>query len=70
MSVKEQVIRLVESLPDDVTIDDIMKELYFKARVDGGLHELDQGKGIPHEVVEHRLFSQIAWPQNLPQNIP
>ncbi len=59
-SVKEQVLRLVESLPDDVTIDDIMKELYFKARGDDGLHELDQGKGIPHEVVEHGLSKRLT----------
>ena len=55
MSVKQQVINLVENLPEEVTVDDVMRELYFKAKVDKGLEELDQGNGIPHEAVEHRL---------------
>lgn len=53
--VKEQVIKLVEMLPDEVTVDDIMRELYFKIQVDQGLQELDEGMGIPHEEVERRL---------------
>lgn len=53
--VKEQVIRMIQSLPDEVTIDDIMAELFFKLQVDAGLRELDEGKGIPHEEVEKRM---------------
>jgi len=33
-----------------------MSELYFKLQVDAGLKELDEGKGIPNEEVEKRLF--------------
>lgn len=55
VGVKEQVIDLVRNLPDEVTVDDIMRELYFKIQVDKGLKELDEGKGIPHEEVERRL---------------
>lgn len=47
--VKQQVIQMIQSLPEDVSIDDIMAELYFKIQVDVGLKELDEGKGIPHE---------------------
>lgn len=50
--IKNQVIRMIESLPEGVTLDDIMAELYFKLQVDKGLKELDEGKGIPHEEVE------------------
>lgn len=50
--IKDQVIRMIESLPDGVTIDDIMAELYFKLQIDRGLKELDEGKGIPHDEVE------------------
>lgn len=50
VGVKEQVIDLVKSLPDEVTVDDIMRELYFKVQVDKGLKELDEGNGIPHEM--------------------
>lgn len=53
--VKEQVIHMIQSLPEDATIDDIMAELYFKLQVDAGLRELDEGKGIPHEEVQKRM---------------
>ena len=57
--VKEQVIQMIQSLPEDITLDDIMAELYFKLQVDAGLKELDEGKGIPHEEVEKRMSQ---WP--------
>jgi predicted transcriptional regulator len=53
--VKQQVIQMIQALPDDVTVDDVMAELYFKLQVDAGLKELDEGKGIPHEEVEKRM---------------
>ncbi|MBI3812547.1 MAG: hypothetical protein HY283_10150 [Nitrospirae bacterium] len=54
-NVKKQVIQMIESLPEDVSVEDIMAELYFKLQVDSGLKELDEGKGIPHEEVERRM---------------
>ena len=53
--VKQQVIQMIETLPEESTVDDIMAELYFRQQVDTGLKELDEGKGIPHEDVEKRL---------------
>ncbi|OQZ04364.1 MAG: hypothetical protein B6D34_04060 [Candidatus Brocadia sp. UTAMX1] len=52
--VKQQVIRMIQSLPDNVTINDIMADLYFGLQVDASLNELDEGKIIPHEEVEKR----------------
>jgi predicted transcriptional regulator len=57
--VKQQVISMIEALPEEITLDDIMAELYFKKQVDDGLKELDDGKGIPHEEVEKRMFKRL-----------
>lgn len=57
---KEQVIRIIENLPEEVTIDDVMEELYFKSQVDAGLKELDEGKGIPHEEVEKQMSKWLT----------
>lgn len=54
-NIKSQVIEIIKGLPENITLDDIMEELYFKSHVDSGLKELDEGKGIPHEVVESRF---------------
>ncbi|UCE07395.1 MAG: hypothetical protein JSW07_05020 [bacterium] len=53
--VKDEVIRIVNSIPDDTTVDDIIAELYFKLQVDAGLKDLDDGKGVPHNVVKDRM---------------
>lgn len=46
---------MIEALPEEITVDDIMAELYFRKQVDAGLKELDEGKGIPHKEVEKRM---------------
>jgi hypothetical protein len=53
--IKQEVIQLVQSLPETATMGDIMAELSFKMQVDAGLTELDQGKGIAQEDVEKRV---------------
>ena len=55
MGVKENVIKLIQALPETVSIEKIMEELYFKLQVDAGLKELDNGNGITHEDVEERM---------------
>lgn len=53
--VKDQVIEMIQNLPEDVSVEDIMAQLYFRYQVDEGLRQLDDGKGIPHEEVEKRM---------------
>ena len=55
MTTKEKVIKMIKVLPDDITISDIMAELYFRQNVNDGLKELDEGKGISHEEAKKRL---------------
>ena len=55
MRVKEEVIKMIEELPEDITVSDIMAELYFRQNVDEGLKELNEGKGISHEEAKKRL---------------
>ena len=57
---KQQVIKMIEALPEEVTVDDIMAELYFKMQVDAGLMELDDGQGIPHAEVEQRMSKWLS----------
>ena len=54
-NIKDDVKRMVDSMPDIVTVDDIIAELYFKLQVDAGLKELDEGKGIPHDKVKDQM---------------
>lgn len=58
--VKQQVIQMIKDLPDEVTLDDVMAELYFRLQVDAGLKELDEGQGIPHAEVEKRMAKWLT----------
>jgi predicted transcriptional regulator len=49
MSIKEEIIKLIQDLPENATIEDIMHQLYVRAKIEAGLKELDEGKGIPDE---------------------
>ena len=53
--VKIQVIQMIKNLPEKVSVDDILGELYFKLQVDKGLQELEHGKGISHASATKRL---------------
>jgi hypothetical protein len=53
--VKNEVIQMIERLPDDAGIADIMAEIYFRPKVETGLKELDEGKGITPTVARDRL---------------
>lgn len=54
-AIKENVITMIKNMPQDVSVEDIMAELFFRYEVDQGLKQLDEGKGIPHEEVEKRM---------------
>lgn len=55
MTTKEAVIEMIRQLPDDVSTEDIMEELYVRLQIEEGIRELDEGKGIPHEEVKRRM---------------
>lgn len=55
MPVKETAKRVIDSLPDEASIDDIMHALYILAKVEHGEREIREGRGIPHEQVKERL---------------
>lgn len=55
MTTKDAVLDMIRRMSDDATLQDIMAELYFRHKVDRGLQELDEGKGIPHDEAKRRL---------------
>ncbi|RJS72819.1 hypothetical protein CW714_04085 [Methanophagales archaeon] len=59
--IKEKVIKMIEELPEDITVSDVMAELYFRQNVDGGLKELDEGKGTSHEEAKKRLSRWLTY---------
>ncbi|MEM8601674.1 MAG: hypothetical protein AAGF99_17290 [Bacteroidota bacterium] len=57
---KRQIVRAVEDLPDDATIDDAIERLLFLSKIEEGLRQAERGETIPHEEVKRRLEARIA----------
>jgi predicted transcriptional regulator len=58
--VKEAVIKLVESLPDDTTIEDIQYHLYVRDKVLRGSQAIGAGRVESHEEVGRRIDQWAA----------
>ena len=55
MTIKKMAIKSIQELPEDVGQEDIQERTNFMAGVRKGLHELDEGRGIPHEVIREEF---------------
>ena len=55
MHVKQTVRDLLDQLPDDCTLEDVLYHLYVIEKVQKGMAELDAGRGIPHEQVAEEM---------------
>ncbi|HEX8635486.1 MAG TPA: hypothetical protein VF703_15175 [Pyrinomonadaceae bacterium] len=44
VSVKDEARRLIERLPDDVTWDDLMHEIYVRQAIEAGLEDSGEGR--------------------------
>jgi predicted transcriptional regulator len=55
---KEEAKRLIESLPENASWDDIMYELYVKKKLSDSLKAASEGRIVPHEEVKKRFSSQ------------
>jgi predicted transcriptional regulator len=55
MDTKRAVRELLDKLPDDCSLEEVLYHLYVLQRVSQGLAEADAGDLIPHEEVEREL---------------
>ena len=52
---KQRVRNLLERLPDDCSLDDVVYHLYVMQKVEAGLADAAAGRLIPHDVVAAEL---------------
>jgi predicted transcriptional regulator len=53
--VKSEIVRAIQDLPEDATVEDAMERLYFLAKIERGLEQAD-GESIPHEEIKARFL--------------
>jgi predicted transcriptional regulator len=55
---KEQAKKVLDTLPDSATWDDIMYKIYVTQKIHRGLEDLRNGTVITHEEVKKRFSSE------------
>jgi predicted transcriptional regulator len=52
---KEEVRRLLETLPDEVSYEDIQYHIYVQQKIDRGIEASDHGDFVSDEEIEQRI---------------
>jgi predicted transcriptional regulator len=52
---KEEVRRILDSLPDDATLEDVQYRIYIRQAIVAGLRDVAEGRVISQEEVERRM---------------
>ena len=52
---KEEVQRILDSLPDDATLEDVQYRIYVRQAIAAGLRDVDEGRVVSQEEVERRM---------------
>ena len=53
-SVRDRILETLAQLPPTATVEDAMERLYFLAKVERGLADLDAGRAVVHEDIKAR----------------
>ena len=56
MSAKEEVRRILETIPEDVTFEDIQYHIYVRQQITRGLEDIEQGRVVSEEEAERRML--------------
>lgn len=55
MIAKEEVRRLLDTLPDDASYEDIQYHIYVQQKIDRGIEASDRGDFISDDEIEQRI---------------
>jgi len=55
-SAKEEVRKLLDQIPDDSSFEDIQYHIYVREKVERGLKDVEQGRVLSQEEIEHRML--------------
>lgn len=55
MGTKQQILKVMEELPDDAGLEEALDRLYLLYKVEKGLEQADRGEFISQEEVRQRM---------------
>lgn len=60
VTTKQKILTVIESLDDDVSIDEAIDRLYLLYKIETGLQQADAGEGMEHEEFMKHLEDEGA----------
>jgi hypothetical protein len=57
---KEEVMRILEGLPEDASFDDIQYHIYVRQKIDHGLDDVEAGRTLSEEELDQRMAKWLA----------
>ncbi|GFP18878.1 hypothetical protein HKBW3S42_00180 [Candidatus Hakubella thermalkaliphila] len=55
MVVKDQILKVIQELPQDATVEDAMERLYLLYKVERGIEQAEAGQKITQEEARKRM---------------
>jgi predicted transcriptional regulator len=60
LTVKEQMLKIVQDLPDDATVEEAIERLYLLHKIERGIAQADAGQKISQEEVRKRMAKWLG----------
>jgi predicted transcriptional regulator len=52
---KQEVLRILDRLPDDASLEDIQYHIYVRQKIDHGLEDVEAGRTLSEEEFDRRM---------------
>ncbi len=57
---KDEVIEILDKLPEDVSLEEIQYRIYVRQKIERGLKDLDEGRTLTHEEMKARAAKWLT----------
>ena len=55
MGTKQQILKAIEELPDDASVEDAIDRLYLLYKIDKGIRQADRGELVSQDAARQRM---------------
>ena len=55
MGTKQQILKVIEDLPDDASVEDAIDRLYLLYKIDKGIRQADRGELLSQDEARQRM---------------
>ena len=53
---KPEIVRVIQDLPEDATVEDAIERLYFLAKIERGLEQSQSGESFSQSEIKERFL--------------